>query len=312
MKKGLFSIFILFCSILVACSSDLDSNESRDDMANISVDEESASEMADFGSELYSVENDQQDIEQKEEYNETNNKEISNQVERKVIYTADLHIEVKNYQKTVNDIQNQVSKFNGYIVDSSMYEDQENESKHGQITVRIPQEKFQEFIKLVEEGSYKVLESSTSGQDVTEEYIDLESRLKSKRVVEERLISFMEQAEKTEDLLKISSDLAEVQEQIEEITGRMKYLQNKSDLATVSIYIEENKVEFSGTGKDNLNTWDQTKQQFMKSINFLITAFSSFFIFFVGNLPVFILIGIIILVVIFSIKRRKGRQQKEN
>src|SRR5690625_6109964 len=85
MKKGLFSIFILFCSILVACSSDLDSNESRDDMANISVDEESASEMADFGSELYSVENDQQDIEQKEEYNETNNKEISNQVERKVI-----------------------------------------------------------------------------------------------------------------------------------------------------------------------------------------------------------------------------------
>src|SRR5690625_7818464 len=108
MKKGLCSICMLLCSILVSCSSDLDSNESRDDIANISVDEESASEMADFGSELYSVENDQQDIEQKEEYNETNNKEISNQVERKVIYTADLHIEVKNYQKKVNDIQNQV------------------------------------------------------------------------------------------------------------------------------------------------------------------------------------------------------------
>src|SRR5690625_5914174 len=165
-----------------------------------------------------------------------------------------------------------------------MYEDQENESKHGQITVRIPQEKFQEFIKLVEEGSYKVLESSTSGQDVTEEYVDLESRLKSKRVVEERLISFMEQAEKTEDLLKISNDLAEVQEQIEELTGRMKYLQNKSDLATVTIYIQESNVELSGTGKDKLNTWEETEQQFMKSINFLIITFSSLFIFFVEGL----------------------------
>lgn len=57
------------------------------------------------------------------------------------------------------------------------------------------------------------MDSSITGQDVTEEYIDLESRLKSKQAVESRLLSFMEQAEKTEDLLAISKDLAKVQEE---------------------------------------------------------------------------------------------------
>src|SRR5690625_1979958 len=208
--------------------------------------------MADFGMELYNNDDGQHELESKE--NSSTNTKTVDPLERKVIYNAELHIEVKSYQQTLNDIQKQVTNFHGYIVESSMYEEQENGAKIGQITARVPQEKFQDFIKLVEDGSSKVVESSTSGQDVTEEYVDLESRLKSKRIVEDRLLSFMEQAKKTEDLLKISSDLAEVQEEIEAISGRMKYLQNKSDLATITIYIDEKNVKISGTGKDNLNT----------------------------------------------------------
>jgi hypothetical protein len=173
------------------------------------------------------------------------------------------------------------------------------------MTVRIPQKQFTEFIKIVEQGSSKVLENTTSGQDATEEYIDLESRLTSKRVVEERLLSFMDQAKKTEDLLKISNDLADVQEEIEKITGQMNYLENKSDLATINIYIQEANVSLTGTGKDDLNTWEQTKQQFMKSINFLITAFSSLFIFLIGNVPVILLIGIVILGILLIVRKTK-------
>src|SRR5690606_12068557 len=125
------------------------------------------------------------------------------------------------------------------------------------ITVRIPQDQFREFIQLVEDGSSKVLESSISGQDVTEEYVDLESRLKSKRVVEERLLAFMEKAEKTEDLLTISNDLAIVQEDIEEVLGRMKYLENRTNLATVTIHIQENNVTLSTINNEELNTWEQ-------------------------------------------------------
>ncbi|NBJ71147.1 MULTISPECIES: DUF4349 domain-containing protein [Clostridia] len=72
--------------------------------------------------------------------------------------------------------------------------------------------------------------------------MDLESWLHSKKVVEKRLLAFIEQAAKTEDLLNISADLAKVQEEIEQITGRMNYLQNKADLATVHIEVRENDV----------------------------------------------------------------------
>src|SRR5690625_3932546 len=122
----------------------------------------------------------------------------------------------------------------------------------------------------------------------------------------------MEDAEKTEDLLQISSDLANVQEEIEEITGRMKYLDDQSDLATVSIHIQEMNTQLSSTGKDDLNTWEQTKEQFMKSINFLISAFSSLFVFFIGNVPVFILIGIIGFIIFFIIRNIKQKNKRKN
>lgn len=301
LKKRLLIVIALYFSVLVACGNE--SENSSNDM----VGEDSAEEMADFGTEMYSEDSDQQ--ENQVDSNAVD-EEIDYSLERKVIYTADLQIEVKSYQQSLNDITIQVEKLDGYIVESSMFEDQESGTKSGQITARIPQKEFQSFIQLVEEGSSKVLESSTSGQDVTEEYIDLESRLKSKHVVEERLISFMEQAKKTADLLKISSDLADVQGEIEEITGRMKYLNNKSDLATVSIYMHESNVKLSGTGKEKLNTLEQTKEQFMKSINFLIVTFSTVFVFLVGNLPIISIVGIIIVVILLIIRKNKNKQRK--
>src|SRR5699024_6815248 len=133
-------------------------------------------------------------------------------------------------------------------------EDEEDGSKNGHITARIPQEDFKSFIKTVEEGSSKVLENSTSGEDVTEEYVDLESRLKSKEVVEDRLLTFMEEADKTEDLLKISNGLAEEQQEIESLKRQINDVDDKSDLATVSIYMQEKSVALSGTGEGKLDT----------------------------------------------------------
>lgn len=298
MKKFVFiMVFLSFSILVVACSNDSSSNESSDKAA-IST-KEAIQDSSDFSTGAGESTTDDQDKSQGEKTEPE--KDISIKVNRKIIYTANLIIEVKNFQHTLNDIQTQVSNHGGYIVESSMYDESEEESTSGQITARIPQDQFREFMDLVEKGSIEVLESSISGQDVTEEYIDLESRLKSKHVVEKRLLSFMEQAEKTEDLLTISEDLAKVQGEIEEITGKMKYLQNKADLATVTVHIQENNVIIS---KD-LNTWEKVKDQFMKSINFLITAFSGVAIFLIGSLPILIVLGLIGLVVFLIIRKRR-------
>ncbi|MFP3359501.1 DUF4349 domain-containing protein, partial [Planococcus sp. SIMBA_143] len=71
----------------------------------------------------------------------------------------------------------------------------------------------------------------------------------------------------------------------------MNYLRNKADLATVQIDIEENNVNITGMSEDELNTWEKTKQQFLKSINTILAVLSGLFVFIAGNLPILIPIG---------------------
>ncbi|WP_067726930.1 DUF4349 domain-containing protein [Oceanobacillus damuensis] len=314
MKKGLFISIVLWIGVLItACSNDTENSATSSDRADFGTEERAENvemESSDSISGGSDSATDQEVSDSREESVSSQEGEII-QSDRKIIYTANLHIEVKNYQQTLNTIQSQVANRGGYIVDSNMQGYAENDSVNGHVTVRIPQGQFREFIQIVEDDSSKVLESSISGQDVTEEFIDLESRLKSKRVVEERLLSFMEQAEKTEDLLTISADLAEVQGEIEEITGRMNYLENRTDLATVTIYMEENNVTISGMNEGELDTWEKTKKQFLNSINFLLTVFSGIFVFFIGNLPVFILLGVIAMIGFFIYRRIRKNSQND-
>lgn len=247
-------------------------------------------------------------IENSENKTEQQTPNEQNPSTRKIIYTANLEIEVNSYEKALKNIQKKVEVYQGYIVESTMFEEEENKGTSGFITVRVPQEKFREFIQLVEDGSENVLSSSISGQDVTEEYVDLGSRLRSKQVVEERLLSYMKKAEKTEDLLAISKDLASVQEEIDQIKGRMKYLENKSELATITIHMTENNLTISG---EDLNTWDKTKQQLLKSLNWLLTAVSGFIIFFVGNLPIILVTASIAAIVLIAI-RKLSKSNKDN
>ncbi|WP_079707805.1 DUF4349 domain-containing protein [Paraliobacillus ryukyuensis] len=240
--------------------------------------------------------------------NEETNQEIpeDTKTERKIIYNANLELEVPDFQTAVNQLEQEINGTGGYIVTSNAYQVEE-ELQEGTITARIPQEKFEGFIRVIETGDMKVVQKSVSGEDVTEQYVDLEARLKSKRVVEKRLLSFMEEAQKTEDLLKISEDLATVQEEIEQITGQMNYLENKSELATVTLHIRENHVDLVQDG--DLNTWDKTVEQLKKSVNFLLASGSGLIVFFVGNLPVIILLGLVGIIGYIGWRRKRIRRK---
>ncbi|MEC1521023.1 DUF4349 domain-containing protein [Neobacillus niacini] len=222
-----------------------------------------------------------------------------------VIYQADLQLRVKKFEDTLQNIEEQVIKYGGYISQSNVSKDG-IEQVSGQITVRIPQKNFQAFLHDAEGQAAEVLQRNITGTDVTEEYIDLDSRMKSKRVVEERLTSFMQSAQKTEDLLKISADLATVQEEIETIQGRMKYLENQTALSTVHLSLFENKVIVPNLDDEDLNTWDKTKKQFMKSTNFLLAAISGLFVFIVGNIPIIVIIAVVAVFIYLSIKKTRN------
>ncbi len=223
---------------------------------------------------------------------------------RKIIHRAELQLNVKNLENTQLTIEKKVSEYGGYIVESNVHRESE-ESISARLTVRIPEQHFQKFLTDAEGEAAEVLNRNVTGEDVTEQYIDLESRVKSKRTVEKRLLEFMGKAEKTEDLLKISSDLSNVQEEIELIVGKMKYLENQTSFSTIEIAMYENSVIVPGLDNNNLDTWEKTKKQLATSTNFIFAAGSGLIVFFIGNLPVLILLLLVGIGIYFGIKRMK-------
>lgn len=304
MKRWMVVICTFLLAIVIGGCSSHSSEENQADQSNGATQDHAAPEIA-------------AGLENKEEIStdgaETVDSETETQVastkDRMVIYTANLSIQVNSYDESLAFIQKELQTLDGYIVNSNSYS-VEDDSTEGTITVRVPQEHFQAFLKTVESRSTKVIDESINGQDVTEEYVDLESRLKSKQVVEKRLLEFMEKAEKTEDLLKISTDLATVQEEIEQLKGRMKYLDNQVNLATISIFIKESKVNVPDLENNELNTWTETKKQFMETLNFVLRAISSFIVFFIGSLPVLLILGGILIVIWLILKRKRKKQEK--
>ena len=301
--KRWFPIFFIFLVILIAgCSAG--SEEKSSDMTNSNTAkmdsaESSGGEQAD----LYNSEND------KSERTEDSAKTIKVQ-NQMVIYQADLQLRVKKFDQTVRSLEEKVIKYGGYITESNVSKEV-NEEVSGSIKIRIPQKNFQAFLHDAEKQAAEVLHRNITGQDVTEEYVDLESRLKSKRIVEERLITFMKVAVKTEDLLKISADLAAVQEDIETIQGRMKFLENQTSLSTVNITLYEKTVVIPAIDKDKLNTWEKTKKQFMKSTNMLLVGLSGLVVFILGNIPVLAILCVLAFLLFYYLKIRKNRNRQE-
>ncbi|RRN71200.1 DUF4349 domain-containing protein [Peribacillus simplex] len=226
--------------------------------------------------------------------------------DRMVIHQAQLQLKVKNLEKTQMKIERKANEYGGYIVESNVYREDE-ERVEGTITVRIPEARFQDFLVDTEGQASEVVGRNVTGQDVTEQYVDLKARLKSKRAVEERLLAFMQDAKKTEDLLKISSDLAAVQEEIEQLTGQMKYLENQTSYSTVTITLSQDRIVVPGIDNAEMDTWERTKKQLATSANLLLKAGSGIIVFIIGNLPILIVLGGAGAVVHWTMKRRGKR-----
>jgi len=240
--------------------------------------------------------------------NESVTEELANEqskvipINRKIIHRAELQLNVKKLENTQLIIEKKVSEYGGYIVESNVHRESD-ESISAQLTVRIPEQHFQKFLTDAEGESVEVLNRNVTGEDVTEQYIDLESRVKSKRIVEKRLLEFMGKAVKTEDLLNISSDLSKVQEEIELIVGKMKYLENQTSFSTIEIAMYENSVSVPGLDSKNLDTWEKTKKQLATSTNFIFATVSGLIVFFIGNLPVLLLLLLVGIGIYFGIKK---------
>jgi len=288
-RKAVWTLLVAGLLILLASCSSGDSSKADIQMESSSMSHDKATTEQENKAETEELANEQSNV---------------IPTDRKIIHRAELQLNVKNLENTQLIIEKKVSEYGGYIVESNVHRESE-ESISARLTVRIPEQHFQKFLTDAEGEAAEVLNRNVTGEDVTEQYIDLESRVKSKRTVEQRLLEFMGKAEKTEDLLKISSDLSKVQEEIELIVGKMKYLENQTSFSTIEIAMYENSVIVPGLDGKNLDTWEKTKKQLATSTNFIYATGSGLVVFFVGNLPVLLLLLLVGIGIYFGVKRMK-------
>ncbi|MGY4690806.1 DUF4349 domain-containing protein [Salibacterium sp. K-3] len=227
--------------------------------------------------------------------------------ERMVIHSGSLTLEVEEYDAARSDIETQVEEMGGYIVESSVQSSGDG-AREGSMSVRIPQEQFSTFMTDMEGVGTTVLHRSTQGEDVTEEYVDLESRLRSKETQEERLTAFMEEAGNTDALLQISEDLSAVQEEIEQLKGRMNYLENHTANATVDITLQERGSSSLPSGED-LNTWERSTQLFTRTLNGIVSAASGIAVFLIGLSPVLVPLLLLAAGVAFFYRKRRKHEE---
>ncbi|AXF56173.1 DUF4349 domain-containing protein [Salicibibacter kimchii] len=299
MVRRFFHSFVLIAGFTVAGCSDDDT--AQHERANTySHDEaEFAVEEAD------DAEDSEGETETSDEETNSNTEDITDvdASDQMIIYNGNISIEVGQFDEAQRQIEAHVEQMDGYIVESTVHDRDDEEDRSGTFSARIPQQNFTPFLDELEVIGTEVLERSTYGDDVTEEYVDLESRLQSQETVEERLLTFMEEAENTEDLLAISDDLASTQEEIEQIEGRMNYLENHVAYSTVSINVQEVAAS-TLQDRQSLNTWRQATSLFTDTVNVLVSFFSGLAVFLIGFSPVLVPLLLIGATVVFFLKRR--------
>jgi hypothetical protein len=154
-------------------------------------------------------------------------------VQRLVIKTADLSLQVDSARDAEAALRVLVAQLGGYVVKVETSGADERMSSH--VIFRVPAERFDQALSGVQGLSKKVLARTVGGDDVTEEFVDLEARLKNLEATRDRLQSFLDKAENVDDALKVNQSLSDLQGQIEQLKGRRQFLERSASLSTISV-----------------------------------------------------------------------------
>jgi hypothetical protein len=162
--------------------------------------------------------------------------------ERKVIRNANLTLEVDSPTDTQARLTSVAESHGGFVVSSDFKRTETANQQPPAITVtvvlRVPSSQFGAALADIHGFAGRVKEEKTTGQDVTEEYIDLEARLRTKKALEAQFLEIMKQAHKISDALEVQSQIADVRADIERIEGRRRFLENQSALSTITVSLQ--------------------------------------------------------------------------
>ncbi|NTV61315.1 MAG: DUF4349 domain-containing protein [Chlorobiaceae bacterium] len=166
------------------------------------------------------------------------------QVAQQIIREGQAVFETSDLRKTKTWIESLVLRHKAYTSNDEQYKGSDRIEQR--MKLRIPADRFDAFLADVEKGVVRFDSKSITATDVTEEFIDVSQRLKVKKATEERYIALLVKAASVRDVLETEKYIAEVRAEIESLEGRLKYLQNRIGLSTLTITFYQLKPEMQG------------------------------------------------------------------
>jgi hypothetical protein len=162
--------------------------------------------------------------------------------ERKIIRNANLTIEIDSPADGMHKAAEIAQAHGGFVVNSEFTDHggraQGQPSQTVTVALRVPSSQFEQALDSIRKIGNRVLQDKVTGQDVTEEYLDLEVRIRTKRALEAQFLEIMKQAKKVSEALEVQRELAEVRTEIERLEGRRRFLENQSTLSTINVTLQ--------------------------------------------------------------------------
>jgi hypothetical protein len=159
---------------------------------------------------------------------------------RMIIKNADIRLMVKDTDVAIDRATQVIADAGGYIISSRVwYQDYYgNNLKYATVTIGIPVDEFERALVKLRDLAVRVVDEVASGDDVTEQYVDLQSQLTNLEATRARIQEFLNDTKTVEEALRINQELANIESQIEQIKGRMNYLNDRSAFSTITINFE--------------------------------------------------------------------------
>jgi len=153
--------------------------------------------------------------------------------DKKIIKTAELNVEVKNYQDFNTKLHESIKQFGGYVS-----QEEQNESAYqiqNSVVIKVPVGQFENAMNSIVGLGEKLIEKKITSQDVTTEVVDTKSRMEAKRQARLRYLDFLKQAKNMDEILQVQTEIDNIQEELESAAGRIEYLNHSSAYSTINL-----------------------------------------------------------------------------
>lgn len=226
--------------------------------------------------------------------------------ERKVIRSANVTVEVENFDEAYAQIDTMILGI-GFIQSTNINSEKyymDNDYKllrRGTIIIRVDREKFDKVLNSLK-GIGEVLNWNINGEDVTDKYFDTESRLRLYRIEEAKLEEYLKKLSDLDQIFKTESRLTEIRYQIEALTGNLKKMSDLVDLSTIAITMNEKHPE-SGKPVAPPTYVQKLLNNFLESLKGVTGFMGDLIIIIVAAIPILILIGLFVLIAVLIYRK---------